>query len=67
MRGNRFGVERILVHFYWHLLHCVTDFLKGTIDEYDHFLYFWGGESKNGIRFYPSHLDFAIPEVAIFT
>ena len=26
-----------------------------------------GGVSENGIRFYPSRLDFAVPEVAILT
>ena len=30
------------------------------------FYVFWGGESENGIRFYPSRLDFAVPEVVIF-
>ena len=27
---------------------------------------FWGEESIFGIRFYPSRLDFAVPEVTIF-
>ena len=30
------------------------------------FYVFWGGEFENGIRFYPSRLDFAVPEVVIF-
>ena len=39
--------------------------LKYTIDEYDHV--FWDEESENRIRFHPSHLDFAVPEVTIFS
>ena len=30
------------------------------------FYVFWGGESENSISFYPSRLDFAVPEVVIF-
>ena len=40
--------------------------MKYTIDENDHFLCFLGGESENGLSFYPSRLDFAVPEVVIF-
>ena len=30
------------------------------------FYVFWGGESENGIRSYPSRLNFAVPEMVIF-
>ena len=30
------------------------------------FYVFWGAESISGIHFYPSRLDFAVPEEAIF-
>ena len=33
---------------------------------FDRFLCFLGAESDSGICFYPSRLDFAVPEVAIF-
>ena len=45
----------------------IMPLIKLLSHDFDHFLcFFLGAESDSGICFYPSRLDFAVPEVAIF-